>query len=543
MRHLAWAIVLASGIAASPTHAQVTERVRYDWSGFYIGAHLGGGLQLSDVSDPFGSSIYGDTVRTPGPLAGAQAGYNWQFGQSLLGIEGELAWASFFGTNTCFAYSGFYISANCEDDTNALATLAARLGWIVGGDGGLLLYGKAGGAWSNGDLEATTNASAGTPTTSSGDSRFGWMLGAGAERMLSRRWSVKAEYDYLNFGSSGLATPQGFFQPVPSGNPADVVQTASTGTKASEDAHLFKLGVNYRLGGGTGEVAATPAPRPIIGTTLEVGARYVFGWGRFQKDLGIPGAGLTSLASRLTYSGMNTTGGELFARADLPNGMVAKGLIGSGNGDGHLNDEDWGIPFAIFVPYSNTYSQVDDEIRYGVIDLGYDVWRDELVRVTPFIGYSQFHQYMTGFGCVQLANPNSDCVPSLPFSLAAISEDDMWHALRVGIAADLQVAPDLTLTADAAYLPYVRINGVDDHLLRALVSPEQANGTGAQLELILAYAITDQLKIGVGGRYWTMWTDSGTVDFGGNGTYVPMRFSVEQAALLMQGSLNFDSAP
>jgi opacity protein-like surface antigen len=542
MRHLAWTIMLA-GVVACPAHAQASEAVRYDWSGFYIGAHLGGGLQLSDVSDPFGPSIYGDTVRTPGPLAGGQAGYNWQFGQTLLGIEGELGWADFFGTNTCLAYSGLYISANCEDDANALATLAARLGGIVGADGGTLLYGKVGGAWSNGNLEATTNAGAGTPTTSSGDSRFGWMLGAGAERMLSRRWSVKAEYDYLNFGSSGLATPQGFFQPVPSGNPADMVQTASTGTKVSEDAHLFKIGVNYRLGGGAADAVDTPVPRPIVGTTLEVGARYVFGWGRFQKDLGIQGAGLTSLASRLTYSGLNTTGGELFARADLPNGFMAKGFIGSGNGDGHLNDEDWGVPFAIFVPYSNTYSQVDDEIRYGVIDLGYDVWRDQLVRVTPFVGYSQFHQYMQGFGCVQLANPNSDCVPSLPYSLAAISEDDMWHALRLGIAADLQVAPGLTLTADAAYLPYVRINGVDDHLLRAIVSPEWANGTGAQLELILAYAITDQLKIGVGGRYWTMWTDSGTVDFGGNGTYVPMRFSVEQAALLFQGSISFDSSP
>ena len=44
--------------------------MRYDWSGFYIGAHLGGGLQLSDIADPFAPSIYGDTVRTPGPLAG-----------------------------------------------------------------------------------------------------------------------------------------------------------------------------------------------------------------------------------------------------------------------------------------------------------------------------------------------------------------------------------------------------------------------------------------------------------------------------------------
>ena len=286
--------------------------------------------------------------------------------------------------------------------------------------------------------------------------------------------------------------------------------------------------------------------RALAGTTLEIGARYVYGWGRFQKDLGIPGEGLSSLASRLTYSGMNTTGGELFARADLPNGLVAKGFIGSGNGGGSLNDEDWGLsgpPFTVFVPYSNTWSKVDDEIRYGVIDAGYDVWRDRQARVTPFIGYSQFHQYMQGYGCVQLANPNSDCGTPVPVSVFAIAEDDTWHALRLGIAADVQIVPGLTLTADAAYLPYVRINGVDDHVLRTLLSPEWANGTGAQLELILAYAITDQLKIGIGGRYWNMWTDSGTVDFGGNGTLVPMRFSVEQAALLFQGSLSFNSEP
>jgi opacity protein-like surface antigen len=501
-------------------------------------------LQLSDIGDPFAPSIYGDTVRTPGPLAGGQAGYNWQFGQTLLGIEGEFAWANFFGTNTCFAYSGFYISANCESDTNAIATLAGRLGWLVGSDGGTLLYGKAGAAWIHQDVDATANGGAGTPTTNADGFHWGWMLGAGAERAVTRRWSLKGEYEFLNFGNGGLSTPQSFFQPVASPDPNAVTAIASTATDFSSGTHLFKIGLNYRLGGGDGEVVDAPAPRPVAGTTLEIGARYVYGWGRFQKDLG--NVNLASLDSRLTYSGMNTTGGELFARADLPNGLVAKGFIGSGNGGGSLNGEDWGIsgpPFPFFVPYSNTWSKVDDEIRYGVIDLGRDVWRDQSARVTPFVGYSQFHQTMQAYGCVQLANPNSDCNPPIPVSVFAIEEDDTWHALRLGVAADIQIVSGLTLTADAAYLPYVRINGVDNHVLRTLVSPEWANGTGAQLELVLAYAITDQLKIGVGGRYWTMWTDSGTVDFGGNGTYVPMRFSVEQAALLFQGSLSFDSTP
>ena len=544
MRHLAWAIALAGGIAACPAHAQIAEPPRYDWSGFYIGAHLGGGLQLSDIADPFAPSIYGDTVRTPGPLAGGQAGYNWQYGKTLLGIEADVSWADFFGTNTCVAYSGFYVSANCVADVDTYGTFTGRAGWLLGADGGTLIYGKAGGAWLYSDVEASTNGDPGFPSTSGGGLRFGWTLGAGAERMLSARWSVRGEYDYLNFGSGGIATPLGSFQMVPSPDPNLMVNVPSVPTKVSQDAHLFKLGINYRLyEGAPGEIAGTPPPRPISGTTVEIGARYVYGWGRFQKDLGVQGEGLSSLASRLTYSGMNTTGGELFARADLPNGIMAKGFIGSGNGGGSLNDEDWGLPFAVFVPYSNTWSKVDDEIRYGVIDLGYDVWRDQVVRVTPFIGYSQFHQYMEGYGCVQLANPNSDCGTPVPVSVFAIAEDDTWHALRLGLAADIQIAPGLTLSADAAHLPYVRMNGVDDHVLRTLLSPEWANGTGTQLELILAYAITDQLKIGIGGRYWSMWTDSGTVDFGGTGILVPMRFSVEQAALLFQGSLSFDSEP
>jgi hypothetical protein len=284
-----------------------------------------------------------------------------------------------------------------------------------------------------------------------------------------------------------------------------------------------------------------PVSPPVAGTTLEIGARYVFGWGRLQEDLG--NVNLASLDSRLTYSDMKTNGAELFARLDLANGLMAKGFIGKGEGEGKLNDEDFAVPFpppGVFVPYSNTWSAVDDEIRYGVIDVGYDVWRDTQFRVAPFIGYSLFHQHMLAHGCIQLANPNSDCVPPIPIGVGAIIEDDTWHALRLGIAADMQILPGLTLSADAAYLPYVTFSGVDTHILRSLISPESATGTGAQIELILSYAVTERVRLGVGARYWTMWTPDGTVDFGGQ-QIVPMRYAAEQAALLMQGSLSFDS--
>ncbi|MEO8421336.1 MAG: omptin family outer membrane protease, partial [Hyphomicrobium sp.] len=298
----------------------------------------------------------------------------------------------------------------------------------------------------------------------------------------------------------------------------------------------------YRLGDGqptTIDDASVAPIAPLSRTTLEIGARYVYGWGRFQKDLGIQGEGLMSLASRLTYADMKTNGAEMFARLDTASGLMAKGFVGKGNGDGKLNDEDWGLPFAIFVPYSNTISKVDDHIRYGVVDVGYDLWRDERFRAAPFVGYSIFHQYMQGFGCTQLANPNSDCGTPIPTTVFAISEDDIWQAMRLGAVVDAQIVPGLKLTAEAAYLPYVRFRGTDDHILRSLLSPEQANGSGTQLEVTLSYVVTDQLSLGVGGRYWAMWTSDGTVNFGGTGTIVPMRYSVEQAALLVQGSYTF----
>jgi len=543
MRRVRKAVLLACLLATAPVtsaHAQSTPQ-EHSWGGLYIGAHLGGALEFTDVADPFGASIYGDTVRSPGPIAGGQIGYNWQYGRGLIGLEADANWADLFGTETCFAYSGFYVSANCRADIDAVGTFAARFGWLVGPDNGTLLYGKAGGAWSYSSVDATTNDDPGFPTTDTSRIHWGWMLGAGIERSISQRWSLNAEYDFLSFGNQGLSTPISDFQSVPSSDPNLMAPVASAATDVSPDTHLFKIGLNYRLHNAAADAGdMPPAPQPISGSTLEIGARYVYGWGRFQKDLGIQGEGLTSLASRLTYSDMRTNGAEMFARLDTASGLMAKGFVGKGNGEGKLNDEDWGLPFATFVPYSNTISKVDDHIRYGAVDVGYDLWRDERFRVAPFVGYSILHQYMLGFGCTQLANPNSDCGTPIPTTVFAISEDDIWQSMRLGAVVDAQIVPGLTLTADAAYLPYVRFRGTDDHVLRSLLSPEQGNGTGAQLEVTLAYAVTDQLSIGVGGRYWAMWTSDGSVDFGGTGTIVPMRYSVEQAALLVQGSYTFD---
>jgi opacity protein-like surface antigen len=516
----------------------------FTWNGIYMGLQMGGAWGEAHVSDPFGSSIYGDNIHTRGPLAGGAIGANWQKGTAVIGIEADANWADIEGTNTCFAFSGFFVSANCRFHVDAFGTLAARLGVAAGPTGRTLLYVKGGGTWEDKTVAATAGGGAGTPTTSASGITWGWTVGAGVEHALRGGWSVKAEYDYLAFGNSGLAAPASLFQNVPP-NPF-FIPVPGRGANTSQDIQEFKVGLNYRLGAedrsaddGWRGVSLKDgfSPRTLSGTELEMAARYVYGWGRFQKDWGIPGLSIGNLRSRLTYDGMDTNGGELFARLDTGNSIMIKGLIGAGSGGGHLNDEDW-LLFGKTIPYSNTLSQVDNRVEYATIDVGYDALRGNGYKVAAYVGYNVLTQSMKASGCAQIADLFSNCVPPIPASVLGITEKDTWQALRLGSAADFFVLPQVKVSADAAYLPYVWFDGTDNHVRRALLSPEDGHGQGVQLDLMVSYAVTDRFNLGVGGRYWSMWTTRGELNFGGS-FIIPQRFTFEQAAVLVQGSYKF----
>src|ERR1700709_1770079 len=85
-------------------------------------------------------------------------------------------------------------------------------------------------------------------------------------------------------------------------------------------------------------------------------------------------------------------------------------------------------------------------------------------------GYNYYRDDKSAYGCVQIANRFSDCVPSIPNSTLGITESNKWNSFRVGVNGAVKVMDGWTLTADAAYLPFVRFTGVDNHLLRTDVS-------------------------------------------------------------------------
>jgi outer membrane protease len=150
------------------------------------------------------------------------------------------------------------------------------------------------------------------------------------------------------------------------------------------------------------------------------------------------------------------------------------------------------------------------------VDLGYDFFRGAGYKLGAFVGYNYYKDDKSAYGCTQIANPFSDCVPAIPGSVLSITEDDTWQSLRIGVNGEVMITDRLKLGADVAYLPDVEFNGTDDHLLRALIIPESGTGTGLQLESIFSYLIADQFSVGVGGRYWAMWTTKDAIaDYAG----------------------------
>jgi opacity protein-like surface antigen len=536
----------AAGVAAA-----------WNWSGFYLGGHVGSALGTTNLVDPFGLALFGDQVRSPGFIGGGQIGYNYQSGPAVFGVEADISGDVSDGTNTCFAVSGGIVSSNCRVRPDLYATLTGRLGYAAGRT---LLYAKGGAAWTHGSVDMFFNqnnfgpgfTTAAFHSNSSFDA-MGWTAGGGIEYALTPTWSAKLEYDYLQFGARNVATPY------VSGNPSGLTAPV---TGAAEQVHQVKFGVNYRFGaderGWPGSAATmplkAPASAPVSGWEAEAGARYMYSWGRFQKDHGTgfaSGAGAPDgvVTSRLTYNDVQSNASELFGRVETPSNVFLKGVVGAGQtGRGNNTDEDSFVALnGTRAPYSNSYSpKIDGGIAYAVADLGYDFIHDKGSKLGASVGYFYFNQLMNRYSCVQIANPRGSCEPPgeppTPANVVRFQEIDTWQAVRVGLSGEAMLADRLKLSVDAAYLPYLVFDGLDNHFRNPIVRfPASSHGgQGAQVEAILSYYLTDRFALGVGARYWTMWTTKGqftsTGDLGAPRDY---RAAFEQAGVFVQASYAF----
>jgi outer membrane immunogenic protein len=207
----------------------------FDWTGFYLGLHAGysAGRATWIGFDPDYHLDLG------GGLAGGQAGYNLQVGRVVFGAEFDLAWTGIseaFSTSVVEPILGA-TSLNLTTRTQWLGTAAGRIGFA---QDGWLLFGKLGVAVAHQRHAWDQNAPGLLEIRTSGrHHHVGVLVGAGVEYAVTRNWSVKAEYDFIDLGRESI-TVVGTAAGLINGN-------VFADPNIRQQMHIGKLGVNYRF--------------------------------------------------------------------------------------------------------------------------------------------------------------------------------------------------------------------------------------------------------------------------------------------------------
>lgn len=180
----------------APAVAQVPA---YAWTGAYIGlnAGYGGGkveAYYTDLEDPEFSGS--GSITGNGFVGGAQAGYNWQSGSFVYGVETDIQYSGIEAETTETDIDGIFTS---RAEIDWFGTTRARIGFVP--TERFMAYATGGVAY--GKIELSADGSfEGEPFEgpSFSDTRVGWTVGAGAEYAIDNNWSLKTEYLYTDLG-------------------------------------------------------------------------------------------------------------------------------------------------------------------------------------------------------------------------------------------------------------------------------------------------------------------------------------------------------
>lgn len=167
--------------APAPPSAPLEEPPLNTWSGPYAGISLGWGFSGR-------TNAPGNTVNTNGFVGGGFAGYNYQDGMFVAGVEADANYSNFRGSNAGLA------SRSAFD-----GSLRARMGIAVTDD--VVIYGTGGGALQN--LRVTDVAG------SDSNTMLGYTVGAGVDVKVTEQVFGRVEYRYTDFGNRTFNTGSG----------------------------------------------------------------------------------------------------------------------------------------------------------------------------------------------------------------------------------------------------------------------------------------------------------------------------------------------
>jgi outer membrane immunogenic protein len=238
----------AADIATKAPLAAPPPYVAYGWTGFYVGIEAGGGWARSTatvVTTPgtsFPPGFQGTPVDYSGALGGFYGGYNYQFNQFLIGVDGDYTWAALNGTATDFGVAAPFDVSHHNDEINWVATVTGRVGYVFWDK--WLVFAKGGWAWAGFSGSTTSTNPAGTinvSSTTSEETRDGWTVGGGFEYGFTEHWSVKLEGDYVKFNTANFNVTTRVLAGANGG------LVGQFGRSATSDLAMFKGGLEYRF--------------------------------------------------------------------------------------------------------------------------------------------------------------------------------------------------------------------------------------------------------------------------------------------------------
>jgi outer membrane immunogenic protein len=254
---LALAFAFASALPAKAADMAVKAPPRpvvaavYNWTGFYVGVNAGYGW--AQDPDVVFSNITGTLVgpaAVPGVvspdvkgfLGGVQAGYNFQSGNFVFGVEGDADYADLRGSDRRFGLIDVRRNSYGDQRMDFFGTFRGRAGvafdrLLIYGTGGLAVgHTRSTAFFSNTDGCVFAGGGANQcPTGSSTETRWGWTAGGGLEFALGGNWTAKGEYLYYDLGRTSYVLTDPNFPGV------------TYGATTEYRGHIARAGLNHRF--------------------------------------------------------------------------------------------------------------------------------------------------------------------------------------------------------------------------------------------------------------------------------------------------------
>jgi outer membrane immunogenic protein len=204
VKALQLAVAVAALVATGSTAQAQSNAALFE--GAYIGVNVGG---------DFGKfSGNGGSEKISGIIGGLHAGYNWQAGSMVYGLEGD---ADLSGAKKTFSGGG---GASAELTNGFLGSLRGRIGFT---SGSALFYGTGGVAFGSNKLSGKIN---GVTVASIKDTQTGYVLGLGMEYAISSNMSARIEGLHYGF--------------------KDVFKD-DIGSGLKYDANVIRAGISYKF--------------------------------------------------------------------------------------------------------------------------------------------------------------------------------------------------------------------------------------------------------------------------------------------------------